>query len=356
MKFLFTLLSLFTLLAVRAEQPDTVRVQPTLEQLSAEVETLKAKTLTWERMREMLRVSGYLQMGYEWADDGTSTFFIKRARMSLSGNLLKTLDYKIQADFYGTAKLLDAYFRYIPYRQLGAQFGEFKIPFAIENTEYPPFGSELIDYPVALIRLMGYNDISGINATGRGLGGQLFGGFFQRGKRTILNYNLAVLNGEGINTKDRNKSKDVVARVMIRPLDGLIVAASGYWGEYSARYLKRNRYSFGVCYDWNRMVLRSEYTFGTTGLVGKDGRITDLDSGGWYALAGWRITPSWMPVVRYDTYRENVDMSSTRQTNYTVGVLWQPYKFFRCQLNYTFENYASRTDCNRVALMLTGLF
>ena len=65
-----------------------------------------------------------------------------------------------------------------------------------------------------------------------------------------------------------------------------------------------------------------------------------------------------MPVVRYDTFLENTSAPSSRQTNYTAGILWQPVKYLRCQLNYTYEDYAARDVSGRnvVALMLSGIF
>ena len=62
--------------------------------------------------------------------------------------------------------------------------------------------------------------------------------------------------------------------------------------------------------------------------------------------------------VRYDTFLENSSESASRQTNYTAGVVWQPVKYLRCQLNYTYEDYASRAAANRnvVSLMLSGIF
>ncbi|MFR8224367.1 MAG: porin [Alistipes shahii] len=62
--------------------------------------------------------------------------------------------------------------------------------------------------------------------------------------------------------------------------------------------------------------------------------------------------------MRYDTFLENYSQSDSRQTNYTAGVVWQPVKYLRCQLNYTYEDYASRARVNRnvVSLMFTGIF
>ena len=95
--------------------------------------------------------------------------------------------------------------------------------------------------------------------------------------------------------------------------------------------------------------MRGEYICGTTG---------DLDSEGWYAGAGWRVTKTLLPAVRYDTFLENSARSSSRQTNYTAALTWQPVKYLRCQLNYTYEDYAARDVSGRnvVALMLSGIF
>ena len=327
--------------------------EPTVAELSAEVGALKARASAWDRILSRLpRISGYVQTGYEWSET-SSTFFIKRVRLNLAGDIARKLDYRIQIEFCGP-KIVDAYIRYRPFDELNFQLGEYKLPFSIENTEYVPLRYEFIEYPLPLRRLMGFNDICGLSATGRDMGAMLYGSFFKRKEFSILSYNFGVFNGEGLNTKDRNKSKDLVARLTLCPVPGLQVAGSCYWGEYGADYLKRVRYGAGACYDRGPVVLRGEYICGTTGLPAGG----ELDSDGWYAVGGWRVTPALMPALRYDTFLENTSASASRQTNYTAGVTWQPVKYLRCQLNYTYEDYASRAAANRnvVSLMLSGIF
>ena len=260
----------------------------------------------------------------------------------------------MQVEFV-SPKIVDAYLRYRPFDQLNFQLGEFKLPFSIENTEYVPLKYEFIEYPLPLRRLMGFNDVCGLSATGRDMGAMLYGSFLKRGDFSILSYNFGVFNGEGLNVKDKNKSKDIVARLTLRPAAGLQIAGSYYWGEYGADYLKRVRYGAGACYDRGPVVVRAEYICGTTGLPEAAG---ELDSDGWYAVGGWRVTRTLMPVVRYDTFREDTSVSASRQTNYTAGLLWHPVKFLRCQLNYTYEDYASPAVSNRnvVSLMFSGIF
>lgn len=357
--FCSLILSLLALGAA-AQQPaerESQISEPTLESLSAHIETLKAQA--WDRFVDRLpKISGYVQLGYEGSET-SSTFFIKRVRLNLTGDIAPKIDYRVQIEF-ASPKIVDAYLRYRPFSELNIQLGQYKIPFSIENTDYPPLRLELIEYPMALRRLMGFDDICcGISATGRDMGAMLSGGFLHRKGYSILSYNLAVLNGQGINVKDSNKSKDIAARITVRPSKGLLFSGSYYKGEYGAEYYKRDRYGAGACYDDGPIVVRSEYIWGTTGVPASGGgSVSDLDSDGWYVVAGWRATQTLMPVVRYDTFREDTSLADSRQTNYTAGLLWQPVKYLRCQVNYTYEDYAAAAASNRnvVSIMLTGIF
>ena len=236
------------------------------------------------------------------------------------------------------------------------QVGQFKVPFSIENTHYVPLKYEFIEYSMAVCRLMGFTDVCGVNATGRDLGAQLYGGLIDRDGYSILNYNVGVFNGEGINTKDKNKSKDVVARLMVQPLRALSFAGYYYWGEVGADYARRTRYGGGVCYDDGRWIARGEYIAGRTGIVSPD-VATPFDSRGYYAMAACWVTPKWLPAARFEQFDEVAGRSASRQTNYTAGVTWQPFKHLRCQLNYIYEQYGgTNPDRNVVKAMLTGIF
>lgn len=264
--------------------PASAAGEPTVAELSAQLEALKARTSTWDKIAARLpRISGYVQTGYEWSET-SSTFFIKRVRLNLAGDIAEKLDYRVQIEFCGP-KIVDAYIRYRPFEQLNFQLGEYKLPFSIENTDYVPLKYEFIEYPLSLRRLMGFNDVCGLSATGRDMGAMLYGGFFNRKGYSVLGYNFGVFNGEGLNVKDKNKSKDLVARLTLRPVRGLQIAGSYYWGEYGSDYLKRVRYGAGACYDEGPLVVRAEWICGTTGLPAGG----ELDSDGWYAVGGWPL-------------------------------------------------------------------
>lgn len=350
----------------------TAAETPSLESLAAEVAALKAHSAAHTaRLDRIPRISGYVQAGYEWSDE-SSSFFIKRVRLDLRGDIARKLDYRVQLEFASSPKIVDAYLQYRPFRQLNFKLGEYKIPFTIENTDYVPLKFELIEYPLALQRLMGFAEPIGgryvggamqggetLKDTGRDMGLTLYGTLVECEGRALLSYDVGVLNGAGINLKDNNRSKDVVTRLMFRPVRGLTLSGSWYGGEYGADCLERQRVSAGVCYDRGRGVVRGEWIGGRTGYAATEEYAAGtFDSSGWYVLGGVRLTPTLMPVVRYDTLLSNTASADSRQTNWTAGILWHPVKYLRCQLNYTYEHYAApgMTDRNVVAVMLTGIF
>ncbi len=80
-----------------AQQRDSLAA--TVERLSAEVETLKGRSAAADRILSRLpRISGYLQLGYEWSDDA-STFFVKTRPRGLPGDISPKIDYRLQLEF-----------------------------------------------------------------------------------------------------------------------------------------------------------------------------------------------------------------------------------------------------------------
>lgn len=325
--------------------------EPTVAELSAQLEALKAKTSTWDKIAARCPVSGYVQTGYEWSET-SSTFFIKRVRLNLAATSPKNSTTGCRSS--SRPKIVDAYIRYRPFEQLNFQLGEYKLPFSIENTDYVPLKYEFIEYPLSLRRLMGFNDVCGLSATGRDMGAMLYGGFFNRKGYSVLGYNFGVFNGEGLNVKDKNKSKDLVARLTLRPVRGLQIAGSYYWGEYGSDYLKRVRYGAGACYDEGPLVVRAEWICGTTGLPAA---ANSTATAGTPSAVARDAVADVRGALRYVPRKLLGERLAPRPTT-RPGVVWQPVKYLRCQLNYTYEDYASRAAANRnvVSLMLSGIF
>ena len=328
--------------------------------------SLSAQAITWDDVKQHLTISGFLQASYnlEVSDSKTvnSSFRIRRARVSFAGNIFEKekwgmADYRLQVDFASSPQIVDAWVRYRPFDELGVQVGQFKVPLSIENSEYAPLQLEFIDYSLVVQRLvrMSSNDVTGISATGRDCGAQLYGGFFKREGFNILHYNLALFNGNGINKADNNRSKDFVGRIMVNPIRKLTIAGyyqygEGYIGEQGN--ISYQRYGGGAAYEGRHAFARAEYIAGVTG---------ELHSEGAYASVGWKFhtanAGNGMVGVRFDYFDENCH-TSAREFNYTLGAAYKPCKYLRLQLNYALKQYPhqGRALSHNLMAMVSGIF
>ena len=311
--------------------------------------------------QEQMSLSGYLQGGFQTSnDDPSSTFYLKRARVSLTGNAKEEkIDYRLQVDMAGSPKICDLYFRYKPSSAFGMQLGQFKIPFAIENDIYGPTTVELIDYSyITTLLARNANRFDGIAATGRDIGFQIYGGFGDNKDYKTLSYNLGVFNGTGINKSDDNNAKDIVARLIYKPSKELSFSGSAMITETETdpATIESNRAALGVIYDAKDFILRSEYAgaeFDTTA--------QDYDVNTFYLLGGYKIKKDWMLVARYETLSQGNLNSGITQDRVTLGAVFKPYSFLRFQLNYSIEqsglkNSDYRDKASGLNLMLTAIF
>lgn len=369
-KKIITLLS-FTILCTLtvAAQNEAAKI----DSLQQRIAKLEKRSVTWDKIKQHFKISGFIQAAYfaDFVEDKTeaSYFRIRRARLSLAGKIVEsekagTADYRLQVDFAESPKIVDAWVRYRPLDQIGIQVGQFKIPLSIENSEYSPTKLEFIDYSLVVQRLarMSSHDVTGISSAGRDMGAQLIGGFGKKEGYSIVNYNLAVFNGCGINQKkDNNTSKDFVGRVMVNPIKDLTIAGYYQYGEgnfnglsgiENGKFVKYHRYGGGVAYNGKHAFARSEYIRGNTG---------SLTSEGAYAQAGWKFNTAKAGYgslgVRFDYFDEDI-MSKQREFNYTIGAAYQPWKYMRVQLNYTLKQYQhfDKPLTHGLSVMVVGIF
>ena len=316
--------------------------------------TAQAQT-TGEKVKEFadkhMRLSGYLQAGFSWDTDAGSTFYIRRARVSLSGDFAKEkFDYRLQVDMAGSPKICDLYVRYKPMNELNVQFGQFKLPFSLENELYGPTTFEFIEYSYLTTYLVRNNNrYDGISATGRDMGLQLYGGFLKRDGYSIINYNIGVYNGAGINNKDNNKSKDFIARLIVKPIEGLSISGSYMYSEVNHNdnaYMKAPRWSVGAIYDVRHWIARTEFAQANFG-----GNTTNA----FYALAGYHFEKPWTVAARYEFINDELNTMDNHRV--TLGGVYKPFKFLRLQLNATYEmNGIANNNTFGGNLMVSAIF
>ncbi len=348
---------------------------------------------------EMPRISGFVQGMYQanLSDKGKlidNTLRMRRVRLSVDGNLSKTVSYKIQGDFSRSPMLVDAFIKYKPCREFAIQVGQFKTPFTLESP-INPVNLEIFDYGEAVQQLVGYKDVCGVGALGRDLGvmatGSLFPVMGEEGyKYSIVDYSIGVFNGNGANQLDNNNRKDLVGRLDVHPgLKALTLSGSYYYGMYRNTTVEdeiaangvargktvfpngvRNRWAAGIQYNDDKLVLRGEYISGQTdckigGLDEQgDALILDqiLNSKGYYAVAGYNFaigkdkSQRLMPVLRYEHF-DQVNSALLENTNwYTVGINYWPLKSVNCKLDYSLIQKEAGDNSHRVVAMVSYKF
>lgn len=364
MKKTFTLL--FTILSLSlSAQPKTSleAIQAQLDELTAQVDSLEKETATQKvKSSAWPSFSGYIQLAYTNNNgyEPLSSFSIKRVRIKLKGNISQDINYTLQLEM-ASPKIVDAFINYSPLNEIGIKLGQYKIPYSFENTDCSATSQELIEYPLGLRLLSGFSTSYATPSTLGDIGASLVGGFIERDGYNLINYDLGVFNGTGSNNVDTNKSKNIAARLIIKPMKNLQLQASYYRAEDDGTdYDKRNIFSYGAWYTSKCFVFRSEYFAGKTVfplfLTATD-RET-MYSQSWYALAGVNIVPNLMAVARYDTFRYDKQDSSTGQTNYTVGLSYQALKYLKIQFNYSYEDYSNTSLTNKdvISLSAIGMF
>lgn len=303
-----------------------------------------------------LNLSGYLQTGFEWnqANSPEASFYVKRARVSLTGDFLKEkFDYRLQVDMAGSPKICDLYIRYKPFSALNFEIGQFKIPFSYENENCGPTTVEFIEYSYITTFITRNNGkYDGIASTGRDIGFQLYGGFIERDGYNIINYNLGVFNGSGINCKDNNSSKDLIARLLIKPFKGFAVTGSYMYANtlFNGVNMESPRWAVGALYESRHWVARSEFA-----------QVDYVDNltNSMYVLGGYHFEQPWSVFARYEFINDESRILDRQRVG--LGTAYKPFKFLRLQFNLTYEmiddisNKAKRDNFG-ANLMVTAMF
>ena len=399
--FIFTVL-LLGALSLSAQEVATTQT----DSVEAQIAKVEKRTASLEKFRQYFKISGFMQGEYDWTDDregnhstGISSFYLRRLRFTITGDLYSgkagKLDYRIYFDLVRATQgkisglkeikspLLDMWLRYQPCKEFGVQFGQFKNPITFEAS-ISPSKYDFIDfsYVVQNLAKMGSGDVAGLNVTARDAGFMLLGGFLHRDGYSIINYHLGVVNGNGINEKDNNKSKDIFGKLTFKTSKDFALAAYYQWGEAnlaslsddkfaeygwsgSREYVTMHRWGGGFNYDGKKAFARGEYIGGLTGSLVSEGAY--VEAGKRFNLAENRgmiwaggmvdyFCRNCFDYTKRDTKNAAVDM------RYSVCVGYTPVKYFRVQLAYSLEHRINHTFANNrpfgngVKLMVTGSF
>ena len=362
-----TLVLILGMATVASAQKENKREKKT--KMKSETEQPAPKKERNFRISDYISVGGFINAQYEYQNQDvpdrdniqSSIMQIRRARLDLKGSITPKIEFRLQADFANSPKLVDAFVKLKFCRYANLQVGQFKIPFTLENP-YAPLDLEFADNAQVISALSGYKDVTGISsyANGREIGAMLYGTLlqFERDgeKYPLLGYSVGVFGGNGINVKTDNMAKDIAGRIEFHPfLKHLVLSGSAYWGRYAISDDLdglRLRCAGGAEYRDDNLTVRGEYVWGKTGLghVGADNvlSVRNMDTQGFYVIAGYWFRFGWgsksnvqqklRPVLRYDFYQRDV-VDNTASIYYSAGIDWWPEKHVQLRLQYTLRQH-----------------
>jgi hypothetical protein len=193
----------------------------------------------------------------------------------------------------------------------------------------------------------------GIASTGRDIGLQLYGGFIQRDGYSLINYNLGVFNGAGINRKDDDKSKELIARLMIKPIKGLSVG-----GAYMVNLGKDRAFGDGRVADTPRWAVMAIYYLNqyVARVELAQANFAGNTTTALYAMAGYRFTNQWSLAARYEYVIDELNILD--EDRFTAGVAYKPFNFLRLQgdVSYIINNRVGADNCIGFNLLVTAMF
>jgi len=266
------------------------------------------------------RLSGYTQFLYTYWDTGIDSFAIPRARLTLSGELLKNIRFRIQVDGVKSPALIDAHVDFLFHPAYSLRIGQYYVPMSMENNTSDADMDTILRSQV-VNALAPSRDLG---SQGRDIGAMFMGQY------SIAEYYLGVFNGAGINKMDTNKAKDLAGRLILHPLESLAIGGSFYKGRnnpvLTGPDLTRDRIAFEAAWLPGEFSLKGEFISAKDDLTSKSG---------WYLQGGYFVLPKKLQaIVKWDTYDKDRDVSADRADLFTLGANWFIWGKTKLMVNY----------------------
>ena len=292
-----------------------------------------------------IKFSGYAMLQYQGEDkegSHSNTFNLRLARFILDGKI-GNFDWRAQIQGTNatgpgqpTVQLVDLYAEWRKYPEFKVRAGQFKRAFTFENPTNP-ITQGWRGYADAINKLSAFGDRTGERSSGgRDIGIQLSGDLFPNANgRRVFHYQIGVYNGEGVNQKDMDNRKDIIAGVWVMPIKGLRIGAFGWTGSRGemldaklidpvtkqpmTRSVEKNRYALSAEYDKDEYTFRAEYIHSQgwgAKSPGNNVREIYYENGdkadGWYVFGIVPLIKGKLHAkARYQTYRNKKEWGSS---------------------------------------------
>ena len=295
---------------------------------------------------DRIQLHGYAQGGYNYTHSNktnTNTFELKRVLFWANAQITDRWSFLFMHDFSSVVQEFYTDFRITKNKALTVRVGQFKNGLSLENP-LSPTSMEAIDVyseGVTYLTGCGSDPLMGVQY-GRDLGLSLYG----ETNNAKLRYEFQLMDGQGINKKDGNNFKDMIARIEYRPVKGLNLVATGQIGRghniiekgqfsvynpdiQTGQDYKRNRWTAGFDYKSKAFNLHGEY------LEGYDGNV--VSRGGYLTGSVPLGTPKVEFVGSYDYFNFNTKLGQD-QHKAIAGIQYWFFRKCRVQLQYVYKS------------------
>ena len=248
-------------------------------------------------------------------------FSVRRSRLTLTGDIMKKMHYKIQMDIAKTPTLLDASVDYEFSKAFQLRVGQFMVPFSLENVTGTA-DVDMINRSQPEEKLVpGPRQLRpGPRRRGFASSGPI------RSSTTPWPSSTAPASTSPTPTATRTWPGGSSSS----PSSTWRSAAPIYLGKQSATadapLVTRDKAGLELALVYPRASLKAEYYYA------KDDKIT---RDGWYVQGGYFVLPKQVQVLlKADAVDMNRDLAGDRITRYTAGVNWFIAGRTKLQLNY----------------------
>ena len=295
------------------------------------------------------RFGGYFIGKFTYTDQagqqGGNGFSQRLIRLYVDGTILTDFKYRMQMQANNASfHMKDYYIEWAHWKEFAIKVGQYKRAFLFENP-YNPWDVGFGDYSQIVKKFSGMGDRCGEAASngGRDQGIQIQGDLFPSAAdgHRYLHYQFQLMNGQGINTADVNRAKDIIATVQFQPIKDLYVGGFGWKGTYTASgtTVDRRRWAVSAKYEHRDWTARAEYVCSEGHKISElraDGTFSGTGrADGWYAAVGIPCN-DWLKVyTKMDVYRDQATEQSMRVL-YSLAPNLQIHKNLILQLQYNY--------------------
>lgn len=274
------------------------------------------------------QIGGVIRAKFEYNSSiGKSRFEVRNARFQVGGFISKVFNYKAEIDLSdeGVIKMLDAYVRFIPVKNLAFTMGQMKIPFSTDNLRSP---GTLNFSNRSFIAKRICKDLRDIG----------FMAQYTLPVKIPVTLYAGVFNGSGINSAAWVRTQNFGTRVEAGPWKGVGLSACYYTGKVGGK--NSDMINGGINYRYKNFYFDAEYAQKHT--VDTSSCYT---SNAFFAYALYEIPikkgilKNIIPAVRYDFFTNDIADGTVQPARITTGLTFGFHRISWADVRLSYEKY-----------------